>query len=180
MQRRRRAMFIAALAPAQLTASLAAAERLEADRDAALKQWRLSVERAAYEAARAERRYRAVDAENRLVARGLEREWEESLRALETATAELMRREREQPRVLSDQQRQRLLALGADVAAVWQAATTTPRDRKQLLHTLLDEVIIRAERDKAKAQLTMRWKGGALATIDLALPRSRPAIVRTD
>src|SRR6516165_3342100 len=68
--------FIAALEPAKLTATLTAAERLEADREAALKQWRLAVERGSYEAQRAERRYRAVDPDNRLVARGLEREWE--------------------------------------------------------------------------------------------------------
>jgi Recombinase zinc beta ribbon domain len=74
--------FIAALEPAKLAAAVAAAERLEADRDTALKQWRLAVERAGYEAQRAERRYRAVDPDNRLVARGLEREWEESLKAL--------------------------------------------------------------------------------------------------
>jgi len=172
--------FIAALAPAQLTATLAAAERLETDRNAALKQWRLDVERATYEAARAERRYRAVDPENRLVARGLEREWNERLSALEAAKAELACRECEQQRVLSYQQRDRLLALGADIAAVWHAATTEPRDRKELLRTLLEEVIIKVERDKAKAHLTMRWKGGALTNIDLALPRSRPAIVRTD
>ncbi|WP_256473967.1 zinc ribbon domain-containing protein [Bradyrhizobium sp. 200] len=65
--------FIAALEPAKLAATLAAAERLEADRETSLKQWRLGVERASYEASRAERRYRAVDPDNRLVARGLER-----------------------------------------------------------------------------------------------------------
>jgi len=85
--------FIAALEPAKLAATLAAAERLEADRETSLKQWRLGVERASYEASRAERRYRAVDPDNRLVARGLEREWEESLSALEAAKAELARRE---------------------------------------------------------------------------------------
>jgi len=74
--------FVAALEPAGLAATLAAAERLEAEREVALKQWRLGVERANYEAQRAERRYRAVDPDNRLVARGLERDWEERLRAL--------------------------------------------------------------------------------------------------
>src|SRR6516162_9671230 len=53
--------FIVALEPAKLAATIAAAERLEADREATLKQWRLGVERASYEASRAERRYRAVD-----------------------------------------------------------------------------------------------------------------------
>jgi DNA invertase Pin-like site-specific DNA recombinase len=172
--------FIAALEPAKLTATLAAAERLEHDRETTLKQWRLDVERASYEASRAERRYRAVDPDNRLVARGLEREWEESLRALEVAKAELARRERERPRVLSELERDRLLALGPDLTAVWHATTTTPRDRKELLQTLLEEVIIKVERYKAAAYLALRWKGGALSEIDLALPRSRPATVRTD
>jgi DNA invertase Pin-like site-specific DNA recombinase len=172
--------FIASLEPAKLAATLTAAERLEADRDAVLKQWRLGVERASYEAARAERRYRAVDPENRLVARGLEREWNESLSALEAAKTELARRERERPRVLTHEERDHLLALGPDIAAVWHASTTTPRDRKELLRTLLEEVIIKVERAKAAAHLTLRWKGGALNEIDLALPRSRPATVRTN
>jgi DNA invertase Pin-like site-specific DNA recombinase len=174
------AAFIAALEPAGIAATLAAAERLERDREAALKQWRLGVERAGYEAQCAERRYRAVDPDNRLVARGLEREWEECLRALDAAKAELERREREQPRVISQTERNRLLALGPDLAAVWNAATTTPRDRKELLRTLIEEVTIAVDRDKAAACLTLRWKGGALNEINLALPRSRPATMRTD
>src|SRR5215813_4822907 len=93
--------FVAALEPAGLAATLAAAERLEVEREAALKQWRLGVERANYEAQRAERRYRAVDPDNRLVARGLERDWEERLRAVETAEIELERREKERPRAIS-------------------------------------------------------------------------------
>ena len=172
--------FILALEPAGLAATLAAAERLESDREAALKQWRLGVERASFEAQRAERRYRAVDPDNRLVARGLEREWEERLRALDTAKAELERRERQQPRVISQAERDRLLALGPDLAAVWRAATTAPQDRKELLRTLVEEVIVKVERDKAAAHLTLRWKGGALDEIDLTLPRSRPATIRTD
>ena len=172
--------FIAALEPAKLAATLAAAEQLERDRETSLKQWRLGVERASYEASRAERRYRAVDPDNRLVARGLEREWEESLSALESAKADLQRREKERPRVLSQAERDHLLALGPDLATVWHAATTTPRDRKELLRALIEEVIIKVERDTASAHLTLRWKGGALGEIELALPRSRPATIRTD
>ena len=82
--------------------------------------------------------------------------------------------------MLSQDERDRLLALGPDLAAVWHAATTTPRDRKELLRALLEEVIVKVERDKAAAHLTLRWKGGALNEIDLALPRSRPATIRTD
>ncbi|MCA1679769.1 MAG: recombinase family protein, partial [Actinobacteria bacterium] len=68
--------LLAALTPAGVKAALAAAEALETDHDAALAQWRLQIERARYDAERAERRYRAVEPEHRLVARGLERDWE--------------------------------------------------------------------------------------------------------
>src|SRR6202521_5768798 len=92
---------LSALKPLGIEAALAAAERLEADHDGALAQWRLAVERANYEAQCAERRYRAVDPDNRLVARGLEAEWENCLRELEKAKAELANREALRPRTLS-------------------------------------------------------------------------------
>jgi DNA invertase Pin-like site-specific DNA recombinase len=172
--------FIAALEPAKIAATLAAAEQLELDREAALKHWRLGVERASYAASLAERRYRAVDPDNRLVARGLERAWEESLSALEAAKVELARRETERPRILSSEERSRIGTLGPALATVWSAATTTARDRKELIGTLIEEVIVKVERDKSAAHLILRWKGGALTEIDLALPRKRPATVRTD
>ena len=171
--------FIAALEPAKLTAAIAAAEQLEADREAALKPWRLAKERASYETQRAERRYRAVDPENRLVARGLEREWEDSLKALEAAKTDLARRESERRRTITEHERSRLLTIGPDLASLWNATTTTARDRKELLRTLIDEVFVMIERQALWALLTVRWKGGALTEIDLSLPRSRPAPIRT-
>ena len=165
--------LLEALAPLGTEAALAAAERLETSRDTILEQWRLAVERAAYEAQRAERRYRAVDAENRLVARGLETEWEKRLRELEEAKAELVRREQSQPKALSASDRQRLLALGADLPKVWQAPTTTARDKKELLRALLEEVTVAVQRQDYRAQLTLRWRGGALTDIALG---ERPAL----
>jgi len=172
--------FLQALAPAGLEASLRAAEQLEADHDAALAQWRRQVERAGYEAQRAERRYRAVDPDNRLVARGLEAEWEKCLRALEAAQAELQCRERQRPRVLSVDERRWILALGSDLDSVWTAPTTTDRDRKEVLRTLLEEVIITVEKEAQRAQLTLRWRGGLIDDLDIPLLRSRPAPIRTD
>jgi DNA invertase Pin-like site-specific DNA recombinase len=171
---------LAALAPIGNEAALAAAERIETDHDAALAQWRMAVERASYEARRAERRYRAIDPDNRLVARGIEAEWEHCLRELEKARAELARREQQRPRTLSADERSRLLALGADLLKAWQAPTTSPRDKKELLRTLLDEVIITVHKDESRTHLTLRWRGGALTDLDLDTPRHLPAIVRTD
>ncbi len=171
---------LAALAPLGAEAALAAAERIEADHDGALAQWRLAVERASYEAQRAERRYRAVDPDNRLVARGIEAEWESCLRVLDKAKAELARNEQLRPRTLSAHERIRVLALGADLLKAWQAPTTTTRDKKELLRALIEEVIITVHKDERRAHLTLRWRGGALTEIDLDLPRHRPATVRTD
>ena len=171
--------FLAALTPAGLQAAVAAAERLEADHDAALAQWRLEVERARYQATKAERRYLAVDPDNRLVARGLERDWEAKLAALAAAEAELASRERRRPRTLTAAERAAIGALGGDVARVWSAPTTTDRDRKELLRTLLEEVIVNVDRDAAQAHLTMRWRGGAISQLDVALPRSHPPKIRT-
>jgi DNA invertase Pin-like site-specific DNA recombinase len=172
--------FLKAVEPAGLDAAVRAAERLEADHDAALAQWRLSVERARYAAQRAERRYQAVDPDNRLVARGLEAQWEKHLHELEQAQQELARREQLRPRTLSVQERQCLLALGRDLQRLWYAPTLTVRDRKQLLRTLLEEVSITVHRNQYQAHLKLRWRGGKLTECNVALPRSRPATIRTD
>jgi DNA invertase Pin-like site-specific DNA recombinase len=171
--------LLAALTPAGVKAALRAAEGLEADHDAALKQWRLQVERAQYQAERAERRYRQVEPEHRLVARGLERDWEQALAALHTAQAELELRERQRPRSLTIAEREELLALGADLGRVWAVPTTTDRDRKQLLRCLIEEVIVDANREQRRATLTIRWRGGAITELAVPLPRRQPA-VRTD
>ena len=171
--------LLAALTPAGVKAALQAAEALEADHDAALKQWRLQLERARYQAERAERRYRQVEPEHRLVARGLERDWEHTLQELAKAEAELALREQQRPRALSDQEREQLLSLGADLGRVWSAPTTTDRDRKQLIRCLIEDVTIDVSREERRAQLTIRWRGGAITELIVPLPRHQPAI-RTD
>jgi DNA invertase Pin-like site-specific DNA recombinase/transposase len=169
-----------ALQPAGLETALLAAEQLEAGHDAALEQWRLAVERARYEAERAERQYHSVEPENRLVARGLESEWEQRLHELEQAKVELAQREQRRPRELNANERNAVLALGRDLQSVWDARTTTARDKKELLRTLLEEVIITAHRDQHHAQLKLRWRGGLLTELDVQRPQTRQAPIRTD
>jgi hypothetical protein len=120
-----------------------------------------------------------VDPENRLVARGLETESEKRLRDLAIAEAELERRQQQRPRALSPEEISRLRVLGSDLRKVWTAPTTTDRDRKEFLRTLLEEVIVAVYRSEHRAHLTLRWRGGELTEIDLALPRSQPRGRRT-
>jgi hypothetical protein len=171
--------LLAALSPAGVKAALHAAEALEQDHDAALNQWRLQLERAKYQADRAERRYRQVEPEHRLVARGLERDWERALSELAKAEAELALREQQRPRTLTEDERERLLSLGADLGRVWSAPTTTDRDRKQLMRCLIEDVTIDDDKQERRATVTIRWKGGAITELAVTLPKPQPAI-RTD
>lgn len=172
--------FIAALAPAGLEAALVAAQQIATEQDGVVAQIALQVERAHYQAQRAERRYRAVDPENRLVARGLEADWEKSLRELHAAQADLDRRKSQNGRAVSAEERAQILALGDNVERVWLAPTTTDRDRKELLRSLIEEVIVDVQRADENAHLVLRWRGGLLSELDVHLPRSRPTPIRTD
>jgi DNA invertase Pin-like site-specific DNA recombinase len=172
--------FLNAVTPASVKAVILTARQLQTNHDAALTQWRLEVDRKRYEADKAERRYRAVDPENRLVARGLETEWESRLRDLAEAEAELRRRELLRPDPIGPNQMNRLQRLGADLHQLWTAATTTDRDRKELLRTLLEEVLIDIKRVEGHAHLTLRWRGGAVTALTIPVPRFRPSGPKTD
>jgi DNA invertase Pin-like site-specific DNA recombinase len=172
--------FLAAMAGDAVTACLAAARELQDGHHSVLEQHRREVQRARYDATRAERRYLAVDAENRLVARGLEAAWEKALTALAAAEAELARREARQPKTLTAEQQTRILALGTDLGVIWSAPTTTDRDRKELLGTLLTEVTISLDRAAGHADLVLRWKGGALTDLRVPLTARKQARLRTD
>jgi DNA invertase Pin-like site-specific DNA recombinase len=163
--------FLQALTPAALEATTLALQQLESHHDAGLSQWRLEVERARYEAERAERQFKAVEPENRLVTRGLEKEWETRLQNLAQAEAELRRREQQRPRVLTEEERQKIKLLGSDLQLVWTAPTTSDRDRKELLRTLLEEVILKVERAASHAELALRWRGGMITKLDVPLKR---------
>ena len=172
--------FLEALTPAAVEATALAVQQLESHHDAALSQWRREVERACYEAERAERQYKAVEPENRLVARGLEKEWETRLQKLASAEAELRRREQQRPRTLTEEERQRINTLGSDLRLVWTAPTTTDRDRKELLRTLLEEVILKVERKENRAGLTLRWRGGMITKLDVQLKSYQVQGPKTD
>jgi excisionase family DNA binding protein len=172
--------FLGAIAPAGLEAAIAAQNLGEAQDQNALKQFRLQAERARYEAERAERRFRNVEPENRLVARTLETDWENKLHEQQAAEAELARKEQEQRLQLTDRQREQIRALGSDLKRVWDAPTTTDRDRKELLRSLLEEVKINVLPEENKAQVVLRWKTSAVSELDVLWRSPRPAPIRTD
>ena len=107
--------FLQALRPDQLTLALAALAQLEQEEQAESKQWELRLERARYQAKRAERQYQAVEPENRLVARSLEKQWEEQLRAVETVEKEYHAWRSSRFGALTQADREAIVALGSDL-----------------------------------------------------------------
>ena len=115
-----------ALEPAALELSLKAIENVNRDRDRLRRHWEQRLERASYEAQRAERQYHAVEPENRLVARGLERRWEEALQKQRALQEEYDRFLKEQPTRLGEDERARIVAVASDVATLWSAPGRRP------------------------------------------------------
>ena len=150
------------------------------EREAVLQQKRLAVERAQYVETRAKRAYNAVDPENRRVARVREREWEQRMAQLEEAHGELQLAESQQPRELDAGEEAALLAWSEDLPRAWEAPTTTMRDRKELLRTLLDEVVLTAPRDSGEAHIRMVWRSGQFTDLVVPRPSRKPrAAMRT-
>jgi DNA invertase Pin-like site-specific DNA recombinase len=156
-------ILLDALAPDKLAIALATLGQLEAEEAALRKQWDLRRERAHYEAERARRQYDVVEPENRLVARTLERLWEEKLRACEQLEQDYQGWLRQHQIVVSAEDRRDILALGEDLPALWHAATTTAADRKQILRLLIDSVILDQHREHGKVWFQINWQTGAVS-----------------
>jgi DNA invertase Pin-like site-specific DNA recombinase len=159
-----------ALAPDQIELALAAVEALEQEQAQRDRQWRLRVERARYEAARAQRQYDAVEPENRLVARSLERQWEEKLRAAEQVEQEYHRWQAQRAVALGPAEREWVLALGSELPRVWRAPTTTAADRKQFARLVIQTVLLDAERAPGQVWLQINWQTGATSEHWLTRP----------
>lgn len=151
---------LAALEPSSLELSLATTERLEQERADLDRLWQQRRERAAYEVGRAERQYQTVEPENRLVARTLERGWEEKLAVQQKLDEDYHRFVREQPRILTADEREAIRRLAADIPALWQASTTTTEDRKEIVCQVVERVVIDAQGTSEQVRVRIDWVGG--------------------
>jgi hypothetical protein len=102
-----------------------------------------------------------LDPENRLVARNLERLWEEKLRTIEQVEKEFEVWRKQRHTVLTDEDRQRVLALGEDLPKLWSAPSTTNGDRKQIIRLVIKDVVVDRTREPGKVWLKINWQTGA-------------------
>lgn len=164
--------LLSALTPAEISWTIAAAAEVTSRVQRSLHAAELAVQRARYTAERAERAFHAVEPENRLVARTLETQWENRLNQLADTEAALADTRAHLP-VLPDPTA--LEHLAGDLHALWSASTTTDRDRKRLLRTLISDVTVLPEPDRSKISIGIRWHTGTTERIT----RDRPTAPRT-
>jgi hypothetical protein len=179
-------LFLQAVQPPEIELALAVALETERQSSALNQQWKLRLDRATYEARLAERRYKAVDPDNRVVATTLEREWndkQEDLDELHRQHAAARRRDRVD---LSAADRCRVLALARDLPRVWRAPTTTHAERKNLLRMLVKEVTLTPIHLPARAtRIQVLWQTGAVSQLTVTrrdkheLMANPPAAVET-
>jgi DNA invertase Pin-like site-specific DNA recombinase len=172
--------MFAVLEPAALAATAQALADAERSHATTLRAFELTVERARYEAERARRQYDAVEPENRLVARTLERVLEAKLAAQRQAEQDLLTARARRPVRLTDDDLAWLSHAGADIRAVFHAPSTTARERKQVLRAIVSEVVITVDATKRTAALRIIWQGGGCTDLEMTLTKTGGHFRATD
>ena len=172
-------LVLEAVTPAAIEASVALAENLEAERAALDRHWLQRRERAGYEVERARRQYAAVDPENRLVARTLERAWEAALTEQARLEADHERLKRDNPQAPSAAEIAAIRELTQDLPALWRAQTTTRAERQTIARLLLERVLVEVVGSTEKVRVECHWHGGSRTTHELTRPVARLARLST-
>jgi DNA invertase Pin-like site-specific DNA recombinase len=164
-------VFLETVEPASMEIAVAALDNLENAQDAVLQQLEDQLADARYQADRARRQYDTVEPENRKVARTLESAWNERLARVAEVEERIERHRGRRPEPLTANEKEGLRRLGVDVRAIWNAATTTSRDKKQLLRAAFEAVFVRVDRETREACITLAWQGGATTELKVRMPR---------
>lgn len=155
------------LEPASLDLSLSASADIQRERAELEQHWRQRLERAAYERDRACRQYQAVEPENRLVARELERRWERALLAERALQEAYDRHKQEQPADLTEADRELIQALAHDIPRLWHAPDTASADRQTAVRQLIERVVVTPHSTTEVVDVTIQFAGGFVSRHEL-------------
>ena len=161
--------FLEAIEPAHLEVALASLDRVEAHARQVDQQWQRKARASAVRSGPGPSSLQTVDPDNRLVARSLEREWNEKLAEVEKLEREHALWHKSAALLLSAAQREQIRQLAHDLPALWHAPTTSFVQRKQLLRYLIKDVTL-SKRGNV-IDVAIRWQTEALT--HLAIPRHK-------
>jgi DNA invertase Pin-like site-specific DNA recombinase len=156
------AQVLQVVTPAGLELSRRAAEQTERERNGLDKHWRLRLERARQDTDRAYRQYNAVEPENRLVARTLERQWEDAMVAQRALQEEYTRFQQTKPTKLSAAELAQIESLAHDLPAIWNSPQTSVEDKRQVIRLLLQRVVVWTSASSDAVKVQLHWTGGAM------------------
>lgn len=173
-------LLLEALEPVGMEAMIEATRTHDQESQAQRSHWEHKVERARYEVDLARRQYDVVDPANRLVARELERRWDEALSQLRAIEAHAGQQIRALQRPLSPQEQQQLRRYGENVTSLWEAPCTRPQDRKRIARCLIENVVVTVPRNDGMLKAEVHWVGGEVTTVEVLKGRSGVTRYATD
>jgi len=162
--------LLQAVSPASLELSLAASADIEQEREQLVRHWQQRLTRSRYEVEQSRRQYAAVDPDHRLVARELERQWDQALRADEQLQADHARFLADRPRQLSAEEQQQIQQLSENLPQLWRSSSSTPEDRQSIARLMLEAVRINIEGDSERVEVELCWVGGFVSRHQLRRP----------
>jgi DNA invertase Pin-like site-specific DNA recombinase len=155
------------LQPAVLELHLAAAADLRQERQRLHQHWQQQLERARYETERAARQYQAVEPENRLVARELERRWNEALQQQRRVEEDYERFRHAQPAEVSPAEQERIRSLASSIPDLWTAESTTAADRQRIIRFLIERIVVDVQGTSERVVVAIHWIGGSRSSHEL-------------
>lgn len=160
-------LLVEMVTPLALEVALSVQDEIQSHLAEASRLRKMQVERAQYEADLARQRFMNVDPNHRLVADGLEADWNAKLRALQDAQERCERENAADRAPITAEQRARVLALATDFPRLWRDPQTPPRERKRMIRLLIEDVTVnRGEVITAH----VRFRGGSTRTLTLPIP----------
>jgi DNA invertase Pin-like site-specific DNA recombinase len=164
--------FFAALSASEINLSARALMEMDRQRNDLLRAQRQQVERHRHQAHLAERQYRHSDPENRLVTAELERRWELALQECKRAEDTLLSEEQKTtswaiPAGLLDA----LKDIGQKLPELWNQRLLSWSQKKALVRSLIDKVVLRREGDRVYTRLV--WRGGDVTIDDITVTVGR-------
>jgi DNA invertase Pin-like site-specific DNA recombinase len=160
-------LLVEMVTPLTLEVALTVQDEIQSHLAEASRLRKMQVERAQYEADLARQRFMNVDPNHRLVADGLEADWNAKLRALQDAQERCDRENAADRAPPTAEQRARVLALATDFPRLWRDPKTPPRERKRMIRLLIEDVTVHRG-DAITAHV--RFRGGSTRTLTLPIP----------
>lgn len=156
-------LFLRVVNVGTVALSFACDEKLDREAEQLDRGWQQKLQRLAYEANLARRRYEAVDPANRLVAHTLETEWNQKLEALEEGRQAYQRQRPTTSELAST--REQMQHVVTHLRDYWLADKITAQDKKELLRCLVEQVLVDGREETIRVQV--HWYGGAQSEMDV-------------